>query len=323
MPTLLSRVADSLYWTGRYLERAEHTARLVDVSLNLLLDQAHEGSRKSILRLLNNLEASAPGDGNFDMRVVTSLLILDRDNPGSLANSIALARENCRQVREQVTSEMWELINRNFLFVQRATIKDVWDAQPHEFLGGVIESIQSWRGATDATMNHGEGFRFIQLGCFIERAAATTLLLDRSFRDVTTHGDVPPSASEYFVLVEILRACAAFESYCRAHTADLHTERIAEFLLLDNDFPRSVYFAAEQIHRSLEAISADCGTPKQAKVNRLAGRMRANLNFAQIDEILAGDLHTFLREQENLLNMLHNAFYQTYVAYPIESAIPA
>ena len=199
-------------------------------------------------------------------------------------------------MREQISSEMWEQLNRLYWQVKQAS-RDVAEAQqPFESLRSIIDGIYLFKGVTNSTMSRGEGWHYIQLGRFLERAPRPALLLDvhvRAFpnwpRAVVDAADAAPSG---------WGCCARaprFEAYCRRYTATLEPKRIADFLLLDAEFPRSVRFAVEQIENSLRIITRLSGRSNAGRPERLAGRLRASLYYAQVDEIVADSLHQFLR----------------------------
>lgn len=313
---MLSRVADNLYWMSRYLERAEYAARVIDVHLNLMLDETlgDTGRRWSrVISCLNLGPAGAP-------LPLDSYHFAQAHGFDLIVSCIMQARENARQCREQVSSEMWEQLNRLFLEVRRMGTADVWDAQPLDFLNTVKESSHLFQGVTDSTMNHGEGWRFIQVGRFLERAAANARLLDVHFREFAETASQPMDSTLHMEWIGLLRSCTAFESYCKVYTADLKPERIAEFLLLNPEFPHSIRFAVDQIEQSLESISAITASKRSGRVAKLAGRLRAELSFTPLEEIMTG-LHGFLDTVRKHCTQIHSAVYQVYIAYPIETAL--
>jgi uncharacterized alpha-E superfamily protein len=319
---MLSRVADSLYWMSRYLERAEHTARLIDVGLNLMLDQTAVAAERRWGRLLGSLNAPAQIVGASDAYQLTRAMTFDGANETSIVSCIASARENLRQVREQISSEMWEQLNRLYLQVRGTRLDDIWNVSTHEFFRSVKEGAHLFQGITDATMNHGEGWQFMQVGRHMERANATATLLDVYASEfLAQDGTDAGGPRSYLDWVGLLKACTAFEAYCKVYTADLRPERIAEFLLLNADWPRSVRFAADVMQTAFQAISEATGTRKSGRVNRLAGRLRASLGFGQIDEIMETGLHAYLNDVRQQCAQIHEAIVQTYVAYPVETAL--
>ncbi|MEO8397929.1 MAG: alpha-E domain-containing protein, partial [Chloroflexota bacterium] len=160
---MLSRVADTLYWMSRSLERAEHTARLLDLQLHMMVELNSEDADERWQRILTSLYVTAPDNFKADPYSYTHLLAFDSGNSNSITACIAAARENARHVREQISSEMWEEVNRLSLQVKNTQIAKIWDNQPHEFFDSVKQGIHLFQGITDSTMNHGEGWQFIQM----------------------------------------------------------------------------------------------------------------------------------------------------------------
>lgn len=319
---MLSRVADSLYWMSRYLERAEHTARVVNVNLYLTLDRTPVDASHHWGRLLSSLRMPPPSPDTSNVAVEATGQVLDLANRDSIAASIAAARENARQVREQISSEMWQQINRLFLAVRRDVPDPGWTGRTHEFLTSVIEGVHLFQGITNATMTHGEGWHFIELGRYIERASETAALLDVHYRDFPTASLQPAGVGEYVEWVGLLRSCCAFEAYCRQYTADLRADRIAEFLILSAQFPRSVRYAARHIQSSLQAIAQHSGRAP-GRAQRLAGRLLASLDFGQVDEILNDTLPAYLETIVRQATQINYAIHQQYVQYSVDQALSA
>ncbi|MBO0720614.1 MAG: alpha-E domain-containing protein [Blastocatellia bacterium] len=317
---MLSRVADSLYWMSRYLERAEHTARLIDLNLNLTLDQSPEFAGQRWQLVLASLRAPAPGE--LDAYSLTQFFTFNLENKNSIISCITAARENARQIRDGIRSEMWEQLNQLYLTARRARIDDIY-AQPNEFYDPIKDGSYLFQGLTDSLMSHGEGWHFIQLGRFIERASAAATLLDANLRVLLNTDHQVTGVTDYISWIALLKSCTSFESYCQAYTADLRPERITEFLLLNSDLPRSVRFAAGAVQYSLQALAKITGSTKVGRAERLAGRLRATLDYAQIDEIMADNIHAFLDNIQRQCAQIHSAVHQQYINYPIEAALSA
>ena len=316
---MLSRVADSLYWLARYLERAEHIARVVNVNLNVTLDRAPIDAASHWGRLLASLPAPPPWAASAVIDPLEPATV-DLANRESICACVAAARENARQVREEISTEMWEEINRLYLAVQRRQpVDSAWTAGTHEFLTSTIGAIHLVQGVTDATMTHGHGWHFMELGRYLERASATASLLDVQFRECTWQTDQLTSVSEYVEWVGLLKSCTAFEAYCRRYTADVRPSRIAEFLVLDPDFPRSIRFAASRIHASLRCLGPSA-TGTRAQAERVSGRLLASLDYAHIAEVI-GDLPTYLQGIVRQATDINVAVHQQYVAYSIDSGL--
>ncbi len=318
---MLSRVADSLYWMSRYLERAEHTARLLDVNLNQMLESAQYADLRWE-RLAKSLRVATFEGGSDEAYRIAQYLMFDTSNNNSIVSCLAAARENAQQVREQISSEMWEQLNRLYLRVKRTNIEAIWHGQPHVFLAAVKEGVQLFQGVTDATMNHSEGWHFIRVGCYIERASQTSTLLDVHFHSLMEIQEPFTSASlDYLIWVGLLRSCASFESYCKVYTANIQPNRIAEFLLLNAETPRSIRFAATMIQSALQSVTKITGVRNAGRVERLAGRLRASLDYDQIDEIMSGSLHSYLENIQFQCRQINDAIYQVYITYPIDVAL--
>jgi uncharacterized alpha-E superfamily protein len=312
---MLSRVADSLYWMSRYLERAEHTARLLDVHLNQMLDQSPAGAERRWERLLASLRAPAPANGAAEAFPIIGALTFDATRPDSILGCVHAARENARQVRESISSEMWEQLNRLHLQLRRATMDEIWLGEPHEFFRSVKEGAHLFQGISDATLSHGEGWHFIQLGRYLERASATATLLDIHYR-----GPNGPGSLNDLEWVALLKSCTAFEAYCKVYTADVRPEQVLEFLLLSPDFPRSVRFSASMVQAALQAIGRATGTRGAGRVERPAGRLRAALDYGQADEILA-DIGPYLETIQRHCGSIHDGLYQVFISYSADIAL--
>ncbi|MFZ0804929.1 MAG: alpha-E domain-containing protein [Candidatus Sulfotelmatobacter sp.] len=319
---MLSRVAESLYWMARYLERAVHTARLLDVDFQLRLDQSPESSAGRWLRLLEASQAPPPEDGKVDAATLSHILTLDKTNPSSIISCVAGARENLRQVREQCSTEMWEQLNRLYLQVHGTTTTESWQLNSYVFFRAVREGAQLFYGISDSTMAHGEGWRYIQLGHFVERTDALARLIGTHYTRLHNAPNQAVESEEYLEWVGLLKSCAAFESYCKTYTAELRPVRVAEFLLLNPTFPHSVRFSVDHVHASLTAIG-ELTDRKAEQAIRLAGRLSAMLSFSQIDEIMASGTNAFVDSIRWQCTQIHNSIHQIYFDYPVESALVA
>lgn len=318
---MLSRVADNLYWMSRYMERAEHTARLVDVTLDLMPDRSVEDNNRAWACTFTALSLSQPDLSYLDAYQLTELLTFDISNSGSINAHITAARENARQVREHISSEMWEQINRLYLSVKNNTMNKIWKDQPHEFFQTVKQGTHLFQGISNSTMHHGEGWYFIQLGEFIERASNISALLNVYLKEAPGNKQEAISASLYLDWVCLLRCCTAFEAYCKVYTAETRFDYIAEFLLLNPDFPHSVHFAVNTMSTALNAIAKFTDTPKNNPAKRQVGRLKASLEYDQIDEVLASDLHIYLEDVLRQCNQIHNMIYQAYINYSVDQKL--
>jgi uncharacterized alpha-E superfamily protein len=326
---MLSRVADSLYWMSRYLERAEHTTRLLDVNLNLMLDESPLSAERRWQRVLQALGKPKDIEWTGDPYALTQSLIFDTENKASILSCIISARENSRHVREQISTEQWHRLNSLYLQVTRPEIQQQTQsealangmAQPSEFLQSVMEAVHQFQGVTDSTMNHGEGWQFIQVGRYLERASATALLLQAYHVDLWGQPERIVEGNEYLDWMGLLRSATAFEAYCKVYTADLTPDQIFEFLLLDEEFPHSVRFSIDSVQCALEKIQGDSGKSRAETLRRLSGRLHASLNYSSADDILNQDALGYLSSIQEQCRAIHETIYELYVDYSIQTAL--
>jgi len=309
---MLSRVADSLYWMSRYFERADHCARVLDANYNLMLDPSRPSTELRWLKITTSLGLAAESDG-ADPQTTVVRLTSELENPSSIVCCISTSRDNASQVREEISSEMWERLNQLYHEVTQSSARSEKHSEPLRLVAAVREGSYKFHGVTSATMNHGEGWHFIQLGKYMERACALSVLLDAHFSSAEQADDLD--------WVGLLASCAAFEAYCKVYTADLQPDRVAEFLLLNAEFPYSVRYAAERMHSALKAITDRSSGPGVARIERIIGSLRASLAYVQIGDIMAQDIHRYLNGVIEQCRRLHAALHQVYIDYPIEAAL--
>ena len=326
MNAMLSRVADSLYWMSRYLERADHVARQFDVHLTIVAEQAVDVAQRRRRRLMTCLvgeeERASAEASDYDLAY---LLTFDENNPSSIVNCIATARENARQVREQINSQMWEQINQMYLTVRSQGMAGLWNGQPHTFYHWINQEVYRFQGITDSRIARDQGWHFVQIGRYLERASETADSLNVDFRELYSSALATDAVDQqtYLDWVGLLRGCAAYEAYSKVYTANVQPRHIVEFLLLNPSFPYSVRFGINVIQSSLQFVGEETETPKSARVYRLGGRLRAMLDYAQVDEIMDSGLGSYLLNVQNQCAQVHQLIYETYIAYSIEDKLKA
>jgi uncharacterized alpha-E superfamily protein len=311
---MLSRVADSLYWMSRYFERADHCARVLEANYILMLNPSKVSTEERWLRIMTSLGIAETAQG-IDPQLAMIKLTSDPDNEASIVSCISESRENAGQVREQISSEMWERLNRLYHYVTQANSRLETDSDPLRLVAAVREGSYMFRGVTASTMSHGEGWQFIQLGKYMERSCALPVLLDAYFSTAGQADDLD--------WVGLLASCAAFESYCKVYTADLKPQSLAEFLLLNHEFPYSVRYAIERMNEAIAAIRKTSFTHETGRIERIAGKLRSYLAYAQINDIMAGGLPRYLNSVIEQCKSLHAAVHEVYIDYPIQSALEA
>jgi len=307
---MLARVADSLYWLGRYAERAEHLSRLAVVMLNAALDQTDAAAARIALAAVGQ----PPLDGGEALDAA-KLLVLDRNNSISAVSSLASARENARQIRDQITTESWERLNILYLRATGVGAEAAFASDPADFLQRIIADLHQFKGAAEATMSHGEGWRFMRAGVHSERAQLIARLLRVCF------GEDAATAVDHITLMNLLRMACALEPYLRVYTADISARYILEFLIFDHEFPRSIRYCTAQLEEHLSQLSHGQGGRSEAL--RLAGRLNARLQYADIGEVASHGASALLAAVGEECAAIHAAIHETFVAYPLEMSLPA
>lgn len=311
---MLSRVADSLYWLSRYMERAEDTTRFLNVNFHALLDLPGQDPRQAwapIVDATGDEDLFTQAFGEYNTRNVMEFLLWHPANPNAVVTCISRARENARSVREQISSEMWEHVNRLYFQVREVSRPSVL-REPHDFFGKVRDGSHAFQGVTHATMPHGDGFQFIQLGKHVERCDKTARILDVKYAALNEFEENSPPAQ--MQLMALLRSCSAMEAY-RKYAQQLQSWRVIEFLLLNEHFPRSVRFCLDSCQDAVNVIAAfDEGARPAAHggPGRLFGRMCADLEYVDIHDVLAGDVHRYLDQIVQRLHLAGDEITRTY-----------
>jgi uncharacterized alpha-E superfamily protein len=291
---------------------------VIEVNLDLMLYQTPDDVAVGWRRMCDILRMPLPAGEEPDPLAIAHAATMDAGRVDSVVYCIARARENARQVREVISSEMWAQINHVFLRMPLAGEP----AQP--VAGGFYQTLRQqlhlFEGITDATFLHGEGWRFLRLGRFIERAIATAQLLGGYLDASPQARGVAPSASDV-TWVGLLQSCTAVEAYTRRYTADPRPRNIAEFLLLSHEFPHSLRFSVEQACAVLQSLEGNFrrGGASTA-LGRCAGRLRAQLEFVAIDEILGAAPTAYLADIQTQCTHIHELVQEQYISYPLELA---
>ena len=313
---MLARVADSLYWIGRYLERAEHLCRIGEVMLAASVDDSASADKVTHIALAAIEDREPLGEAHSASQAIHSLLF-DREDHSSVVNSLARARENARQVRDQITTETWEQLNLLYLRTTGPRAEQEFDQGSSSYLHGIIADLHLFKGAADATMSHGEGWRFLLLGVHLERAQRIARLLEVCFAD----GADIDHLGEHVTQMAVLRMACALEPYLKVYTADISPDLILQFLLFDEDFPRSIRFSTARIQDYLDKLAPRAVTIRKGAPERLASRLNARLQYADMDEELGPG--AILGGVVAECSRIHHAIYETFIDYPLEQRLPA
>ena len=322
---MLSRTADHLFWMSRYTERAENTARMLDVNYQTsLLPQSHSTAEQGWRSLLSISELSGHYGtlhDQVDAKRVTDYIVRDERNPSSIVSCLRAARENARAVRGALTTEVWETTNQTWLEFKRLLADGLLARDPSAVFEWVKFRSHLSRGVMVGTMYQDEAFDFIRIGSFLERADNTARLLDVKFHamDHEFHGDADArdSARDFYHWSSVLRSVSGFEVYRKVYSNVIKPEKVAELLILRTQMPRSLAHCTERLLSNLRRVAND----QSGETLRQAGRLNAELEFGRIDEILATGLHAFLTQFLERVGNLGDGISRDFLM-PTESREP-
>ncbi|MCY1167256.1 MULTISPECIES: alpha-E domain-containing protein [Polaromonas] len=306
---MLSRTADHLFWMSRYTERAENTARMLDVNYQTsLLPQSASEALAGWEGLLSISELKPAYTAKYgeaiSPRNVMDFMVRDEKNASSIVSCLKNARENARAVRGTLTTEVWETENQTYLEVMRMLRSGDFERDPGQFFEWVKFRSHLSRGVTAGTMLQDEAFHFLRLGTFLERADNTARLVDVKFHAVkndflgVTHAK--DQEFDFYHWSAILRSVSGFEVYRKVYRDVIKPERVAELLILRPDMPRSLLGCLNEVMSNLAMVTSD----PSSETLRRAGKLRSDLQYARIDEILANGLHAFLTQFLDRVNEL-------------------
>ncbi|MEY4481855.1 MAG: hypothetical protein RIQ84_1017 [Pseudomonadota bacterium] len=315
---MLSRTADHLYWMSRYTERAENTARMLDVNYQMsLLPQSAEVSEQAWRALLEISELTEAFDASHVLmspRDVIQFMVSDMNNPSSIMRCLQAARENARAVRGSMTTELWETINTTWLEAQKKMRDGILETAPSEFFEWVKFRSHQTRGVQHGTMVRDEVYYFIRLGTFLERADNTARLLDvksLTAENMRDHGS--DSVDDFYYWAAILRSVSAFETYRKVYRDVITPERVAELLILRTDMPRSLVACVNEVVDLLGKVR----NSHSSKTITQARNLLAELRDANIHEILEKGLHQFLTGFLGKVNLVGSGISHDFLL-PIE-----
>lgn len=311
---MLSRSAESLYWLSRYVERAENIARFIDVNMNLNLDVAVSvGDQwEPLVRVTGDWDFFVDKYGSATRENVIEFLTFDRDYPNSILSCLEMARENARGQRQIISSEMWEHVNRTYLSVRAATREQVQQF-PHDFFDSVKDASHAFVGITGATMSHGEAWQFSQLGRMLERADKTSRILDVKYFILLPQVQDVGTPFDHVQWSALLRSASAFEMYLKRF-GRVEPSDVAQFLILDRDFPRAIHFCVTAADESMRLITGSNNGSFANPAERRLGQLRAHLAYSHIEDVIDSGLHEFLDDVQLRLNSVDAAVHETFFA---------
>ncbi|TNF34858.1 MAG: alpha-E domain-containing protein [Gammaproteobacteria bacterium] len=289
---MLSRIADNLYWMSRYLERAENTVRLLDVTqtVSLMPVGANQDDLNALLEISGLRSGYQSSHHALALPDVLKFFTMDEANPGSIYNCLRMARDNAHAARGKITAEMWESINSTWLDMRLRRTREigVWNA--NAFFDWVKERSHLFRGATYGTIMRTDAYQFIRLGTFVERADNSARILSVKFHRIEDY-DRPVSVADLYQWTALLRSVGAFEAYQEMYRGEVTPAKVAEMLIFRPDFPRSLRWCLDSIASILVKIRGDAGLAAK----RQSAELFARLNYGHMDDVLAVGLPEYLQ----------------------------
>jgi uncharacterized alpha-E superfamily protein len=323
---MLSRVANLMYWTARYLERAENTARLIDVNGQLVLDlEGHDGDESRAWEPLvfvpgNDREFHALHGGTVTEQAVVEFLIFDRRNPGAIMSCLAQARENARCIRDQIATEVWESINTTYLALKNDDYEDYLEAGATAYLARIKGRIQRFYGVAESMLPRDQGWWWFKLGRLLERTDNVSRILDVKYFMLLPDRHHVGSAYDMIQWASVLRSCSAFEAFRRTRRGQLTLPRVLDYLLRDRQFPRSLLHAAAGVEHALGLIAQPAPALADNPAKREATALRRHLEDSDVTAIIASGLHEFLDEVQQRVIAIHDGVQRTFITHEFTPA---
>jgi uncharacterized alpha-E superfamily protein len=313
---MLSRVANSIYWLGRYVERAENVARFIEVNLQLALDHPDDSEEQwsPLVTTTGDHEAFAERFGEATRENVLRFLTFDVENPNSILSCVRAARENARSVREALSSEIWMQINTFYLRVTDPLAPDRARTAPHEFYSEIKTASHLIAGVAWATMTRDQAWHFWRVGTWIERADKTTRILDVKYFLLLPSMDDVGSPHDDVQWAAVLQSASGLEQYRRRYGV-ISPINVVRFLLLDVEFPRAAMYCLTQAEISLHEITGAGREAFRNTAEQRLGQLRSELAYTKAEEIIAVGLHEYLDTLQGKLNRVGDAIYETFFAF--------
>lgn len=322
---MLSRVANLIYWMARYLERAENSLRIVDVNTQLILDAQVRADGE--MRAWEPIIYVSGDDKVFkelyptpDVSGAIEFILFNPRNPNSVLSCINLARENARCIREQLSGETWEQLNRLYLDLRGKTIADFHRLGSAEFLSRTRMGILAFYAVAASMLPRNEAWYFYELGRYLERADDTSRLLDVKYFSLLPSVKDVGSTLDAIQWGAVLRSCSAFEAFRKTRRGQINAERVIDYLILDEDFPRSIRYAIVQAEESLRQVTQDADHHFSNAPTRALGRLRADFDYTVIRDIINTGLHEWIDRMQLTIGDIHEEIAKTFFFYEVGEA---
>src|SRR3954454_8347713 len=300
---MLSRDADSMYWLARYVERAEHVARILLINANLLMDVGdlapalQQRQWRSILEIMR-LDELPPSREHLAKRI-QQYMTFNADNPSSLLNCLSRARENARAIRESISAEMWECLNTLYWSIRGDDAQHRFDEATEDFYRAIMTGSMLFQGMTDQTMVHDQRWNFAQVAKYLERTDVTARIIETKF-GILKSAELEATIRNIHWMA-VLRSCCSIEAFRRNYVGDMDPLRVASFLILQRTFPRSIRYCVEHAYSAISEIRSASNVANAVPPERILGRLAAQLEYAEINDIVAVGVPSYLQQIQNAI----------------------
>jgi uncharacterized alpha-E superfamily protein len=309
---MLSRVADSLYWMSRYMERTDGILRMLKINYASSQDDASESSWKTVLQIFTYLEGEHAAGLSLQPRAVLQYMVTEKENPNSVLNIVTRARENARGVQDHITKELWQCLNDFYHTIREDRLSDWLNREdPITILDALIKQNTLYYGTVDITMARGEGYSFINIGKYLERGIQSADILDIKFSDVKY--DIAATDTVYWRY--LLLSISGYELYLKTYRSGFEAKNVVEQIILNRDFPRSVIYSINQLQRYFERLKNERYTESYRKIEFMIGRLKSRVHYSTVDSVLQQGLHEYLHEVKKEFYTIANTLNQNYFAY--------
>ncbi|MBC8034798.1 MAG: alpha-E domain-containing protein [Chitinophagaceae bacterium] len=310
---MLSRVADSLYWMSRYMERSDGILRMLKINYASSQDDLQDFSWDSVLKLFTPTEEERARLLVDEGRWALHFMVCERENPNAVVNIVTKARENARSVQDHITKELWQCLNDFYHSVRDGGLaKSLYKEDPITILDTLVKQGLLFVGTGDITMARGEGFAFMNIGRFLERAILTADILDVKISDMGFSNDDSDDTTYWkYMLLSI----SGYELYLKTYRSGFEAKKVVEQIVLNNNFPRSILYSINRLHRYFEQLKTEGNSENYRKVDFLIGKIKSKVRYSTVDSIMQQGLHSYLKEVKSELYIIGNTLNQQFFAY--------
>ena len=310
---MLSRVADSLYWMSRYMERTDGILRMLKVNHYASQDDRESFTWRPVLKIFSNLGEEDIQDMERNGRKVLQYMVVDRDNPNSVLNMVTRSRENARAVQDNITKELWQALNEFYHVVRHERLEvSLQSEDPLTVLDSLVRQCMLYYGVTDSTMFRGEGLGFMNIGKYLERAIQSADILDVRFSDLSYDLEKSTDTTYWKYL---LLSVSGYALYLKRYRSGFGARNVVDQILFNVDFPRSVLYSLNQLHRYLGRLKDEQNVEGYSKVDFIIGKVRSKVQYSDVQSVSRMGLHNYLKEINTDFYEIGSALNQFYFAY--------